>query len=156
MLSELFSCSYESAGNLHIAAHRRIGVTHSAEGVQVPKDARILVTQVFCSAISVAYSGQTADEWEPLARAVLNAAYEGTLLTAAKDVLEGVGSGVVFLTLVGGGVFGNELSWIADAIAHAMLKCKDMPLDVRICHYRRINESVKAEVEQQIQKRSAV
>lgn len=138
-------------GNLQIAAHRRVGVTHSARGVLLPQDVRILVTQIFCSAISVAYSGQSARAWEPLARAVLNAAYEGTLLMAAKDVFKGVGSGVVFLTFIGGGVFGNEPEWIADAIARALLRCKNLPLDVQICHYRNINQKMKTSVERQIQ-----
>ena len=41
----------------------------------------------------------------------------------------------MFLTLLGGGVFGNRPEWIADAIAGACTKLKDYDLDVRIVVY---------------------
>ena len=72
--------------------------------------------QVLCSACSLDYGqGSTllfkmplardrAKLWEPLARLVLEAAYEATLLAALRQ-----GSRVVFLTLLGGGVFKNDV-----------------------------------------------
>lgn len=41
------------------------------------------VTQVFCSALPVSY-GVRSPHWEPLARLVLEACYEATLLAAAE------------------------------------------------------------------------
>jgi hypothetical protein len=47
----------------------------------------------------------------------------------------------VFLTFLGGGVFGNEPEWIADAIgrAIAVLAAHKAPIEVNIAHYRNIN-----------------
>lgn len=49
--------------------------------------------------------------------------------------LEKGGSPRLFLTLVGGGVFGNEVSWILDAIKISVEKFRNVPLDVRIVSY---------------------
>ena len=43
------------------------------------KGGKHLVTQVYCSALPVAYSGLASALWEPFARLVLEAAYEATL-----------------------------------------------------------------------------
>ena len=45
----------------------------------------------------------------------------------------------MWLTFVGGGVFGNRRAWIAGAIRRALRACHDLPLDVRIAHYRSID-----------------
>ncbi len=44
---------------------------------------------------------------------------------------------VVFLTAVGGGVFGNELSWVANAIQMACerVEAHGVGLDIRIVSY---------------------
>jgi hypothetical protein len=47
--------------------------------VQAPE---ILVNQVYCSALSCGYSQVDTAHWEPLARLVLEASYEATLLAA--------------------------------------------------------------------------
>ena len=41
-------------------------------------------------------------------------------------------SNVVYLTLVGGGAFGNELHWIYESLQKAIRKFKNTPLDVRV------------------------
>ena len=99
------------------------------------------VTQVFCSAMPVSYSEHTAAAWEPLARLTLEATYEATLLTARR---EGAGR-PVFLTLVGGGAFGNRTRWIEDAIVRAVQLVDG--LDVRIVSYGRPNRSVAAVID---------
>jgi hypothetical protein len=88
-----------------------------------------VVTQVYVSAVSVSYSGLAAALWEPFARFVLEAAYEATLHVAAQCAPRG-GRVKVFLTSVGGGVFGNAEAWIADAIRTSLWKFRDAPLDV--------------------------
>lgn len=96
------------------------------------------VLQVFCSACPVAYSRAPAALWEPLSRLVLEAAYEATLraaaLNAARHGGEG-GSKRVFLTLLGGGVFGNRMDWIVDALAAACRRCDGFDLDVAVVLY---------------------
>ena len=49
---------------------------------------------------------------------------------------------MAYLTLLGGGVFGNRMEWIVDAIQYAMEKCTDFGLDVRIVSYRYPNPSL--------------
>lgn len=94
--------------------------------------------QVFCSACPVAYSSVAAALWEPVARLVLEAAYEATLRAAALAAAQRAGAGGsrrVYLTLLGGGVFGNRPEWIVDAIAAAAERCAGLDLDVRIVLY---------------------
>ena len=94
------------------------------------------VSQAFCSAISCAYSKVETVIWEPFATIVLEAAYEGTLLAAAIEKSRGVGSGRVWLTFIGGGVFGNEDSWIKSAMKIALDRTSNLGLDITLCHYR--------------------
>jgi O-acetyl-ADP-ribose deacetylase (regulator of RNase III) len=48
---------------------------------------------------------------------------------------ENSGSNKVVLTCVGGGVFGDKLSWIAEAMASAITKTDGYGLDIIIGHY---------------------
>jgi hypothetical protein len=98
-----------------------------------------VVTQVYVSAVSVAYSGvpNAAAEWAPFAQFVLEAAYEATLHVAlqAAPTKNGGGRVKVFLTSVGGGVFGNDAAWIAAAIDKALRRFERAPLDVVIVEF---------------------
>jgi hypothetical protein len=131
-----------------LLAQVRIGVQ---TGVEVtfarrysPPGEPAFVSQAFCSALSCGYvHGVPTDAWAPLATLVLDAAYEATLLAAACDAAEGDGSGVVWLTFLGGGVFGNRPEWIRGAIARAVERASALELDVRIGHYRRIDETMR-------------
>ncbi len=78
-----------------------------------------VVSQVFCSALPVAYSRLGASGWEPFARLVLEGAYEATLLAAALNRGR-TGSPRCLLTLLGGGAFGNRMGWIVDAAERAL------------------------------------
>jgi hypothetical protein len=96
------------------------------------------VTQVFGSAPAVTYSGNMRSAWKPFASLVLEASYESTLLIGLEAMLRHnctEGSNTVYLTLLGGGVFGNEIEWIAAAIEDACKSCADEPLDVKIVCY---------------------
>jgi hypothetical protein len=57
-----------------------------------------LLTQVYASALSVAYSAYPASLWARLTRLVLEGAYEATLRTAALNA-ERTGNNTVYLTL---------------------------------------------------------
>jgi hypothetical protein len=96
------------------------------------------VIKVFGSAVSVSYSGVPASLWAPFASAVLDASYEATLLAGldTKERHKGTAnSDVVYLTLLGGGVFGNDMDWICSAIYRACTGLWDSGLDVRIVVY---------------------
>ena len=92
------------------------------------------VSQAFCSALPVAYSRLPASQWEPFARLVLEAAYEATLHAAVLN-RESTGSPKVFLTLLGGGAFGNSPDWIVAAIERALKIMRGSPLEVILVSY---------------------
>lgn len=58
------------------------------------------VTQVYCSALPVAYSQHNADLWEKFARLILEGTYEATLLAGFLNY-EQTGNDQLYLTLVG-------------------------------------------------------
>ncbi|KAG5191385.1 hypothetical protein JKP88DRAFT_174789 [Tribonema minus] len=127
-----------------VGLHEAVGVTFSgrtAGGRYIqPHGSPAKVTQVYCSALSIGYSGIAAREWELLARVVLDAIYEATLWAAVLNAqLTGVRQ--VFLTFVGGGVFANPKRWIAEAIGLAVqvLHAAGADLDVHVCHYRSVD-----------------
>lgn len=93
------------------------------------------VTQVYCSAVPVAYANAPVGSWEPLARLILDAAYEATFRVALAQADAG-GSGRLFLTALGGGAFGNHPDWIAAAIGRAARLFADSGLEVSLVAYR--------------------
>lgn len=111
-----------------LQGHLRIGVQRDTE-VTLP-GAGHRVTQVYASACPVAYSGEPAAEWEPLARLILDAAYEATF-AAALDA-----DGPLYLTRLGGGAFGNPQDWIAASIRRALDLFRASGLDVRLVSHR--------------------
>jgi hypothetical protein len=119
----------------------RVGIQWGTE-VTLP-EAGHLVTQVYASALPVAYSAHPTSLWRQLARLVLEGAYEATLHAAALNALE-TGNHTAYLTLLGGGAFGNDTDWIIEAIRRALSTCSDFPLDVAIVSYRHSNPRVQA------------
>ena len=55
------------------------------------------------------------------------------VLNAQRDA--DTGSNKIFLTLLGGGAFGNRTSWIMDAILRSLRLVADAGLDVYIVSY---------------------
>ena len=92
------------------------------------------VSQAYCSAVPVAYCSHPAHLWGSLARLVLDAAYEATICAAILN-MQNTGNNRVFLTLIGGGAFGNEPDWILKAIKHAFRIYEHWNLDVAIVSY---------------------
>jgi hypothetical protein len=115
-----------------LMGHLRVGVQWNTE-VTVG-DGGHVVTQVYCSALPIAYDRHPTHLWEPLARLVLDAAYEATLAVAVINA-EATGNGHVFLTLLGGGAFGNPVEWILASIQRAMRVYTSASLDVRVVSY---------------------
>ncbi|MCU4174808.1 hypothetical protein [Carboxylicivirga sp. N1Y90] len=122
----------------------RIGLQRDTE-VTINMNKNI-VTQAYCSALPVAYSHLDPKHWESFARLILEATYEATLY-AAVDNYKRTGNNKVFLTLVGGGAFGNNIEWIFDALVKAVYKFARTPLDVRIVSYGSTDMTVKNLIE---------
>ncbi len=76
-----------------------------------------------------------------VARLVLEAAYEACFRAALLNRKE-TGSAKLYLTLLGGGAFGNPQVWIFDAIARSLRLFKNSGLDVRIVSYGSLSSSV--------------
>lgn len=131
----------------------RIGIQSDAQ-VTLP-DCRHHVTQVYCSALPVAYSPHPAESWREFAQLVLDAAYEATLYAAMQNLLEN-GQGRVYLTLLGGGVFGNDREWIMSALRRALLRFAGLELDVVIVSHGRSNPAVRALVDELAERKSPV
>lgn len=117
-----------------LRAELAVAVQRGADVTDLPASQRHTVTQVFCSALPVAYSSVPSSLWAPFARLVLEAAYEATLLAALQTRLAG-GAPTVLLTRLGGGAFGNEAAWIDDAISRALGQAEGAGLDVRLVSY---------------------
>lgn len=105
-------------------------------------DSRHTVSQAYCSALPVAYSHSPRDLWAAFARLVLEAAYEATISTAILNATNN-GSNRLFLTLLGGGAFGNDTDWIIRGIERALTLYKDVELDVAIVSYGSSNLDVQ-------------
>jgi O-acetyl-ADP-ribose deacetylase (regulator of RNase III) len=69
-----------------------------------------------------------------LARLILDATYDATL-TAGRTNAQATGNSTVYLTLIGGGVFGNPAAWIVSAIERAIERHANSGLDVVIVSY---------------------
>ncbi|MGV6818229.1 MAG: hypothetical protein ACWA44_13280 [Thiotrichales bacterium] len=98
-------------------------------------DARHLISQIFCSALPVSYSRLPPEQWEGFSRLVLEAAYEATLCAGVLNCRQ-TGNKTVFLTLLGGGAFGNKVDWILAAAERAIHRYRDFGLDVVFVSYR--------------------
>lgn len=105
-------------------------------------DSRHTVSQAYCSALPIAYSQHASHLWEAFARLILEAAYEATFCTAILNAMIH-GNNRLFLTLLGGGAFGNETGWIIRGIQRALNLYKDVDLDVIIVSYSASNRYVQ-------------
>lgn len=101
-----------------------------------------LVSQAYCSAVPVAYSGLPSAAWERFATLVLEAAYEATVCAAIANQAR-TGCRRLFLTLLGGGAFGNEFAWIARAMRRCLTRYADCGLEVAIVSYGRSRPLVR-------------
>ena len=124
---QLKSISHEQRE--HLKGLLRIGV-HADVDVTLA-DCNHRVTQVFCSALPLAYSMHHDELWTEFAQLVLEAAYEATLAAAVHNA-QATGNNKVYLTLLGGGAFGNPDEWIMGAIRNALLAYQDSGLQVGI------------------------
>jgi hypothetical protein len=96
---------------------------------------------------AIGYSPHPSHLWAPFARLVLDASYEA-ILCAALINAHSHGNYKLFLTLVGGGVFRNEKSWILDAIRRALHLYEGAELEVAIVSYGSSDPAVRRFVNQ--------
>ncbi len=108
---------------------------HSSPNSSMSSQPASLVSQIYCSAVPVSYSPEPASAWEPLARLILEATYEATFHAAVLNK-ERNGSNILFLTMIGGGAFGNQPEWIIDAIRRALRLHEHSGLDIRMVSHR--------------------
>ncbi len=133
-----------------VRAQLRIGVHHDVEVTTSPTGHT--VTQAYCSALPVAYNRLPPDRFEAFARLILEASYEATLRAAALNA-DRTGKAAVHLTMLGGGVFGNDETWIIDAIDRACSLLSHLPLDVTIVSYRSSSPAVTALIDRRRRRR---
>lgn len=112
-------------------------------GTQVTlADAAHLVSHAYCSALPVAYTEHPRELWARFATLILEASYEATICAAILNA-SNTKNPTLFLTLLGGGAFGNEVDWIVEAIRRALHGYRDSGLDVSIVSYGRSNPRVQ-------------
>jgi hypothetical protein len=114
----------------------RIGIQWNTEVTIAEKCHR--VSQAYCSSLPVGYSEHAESNWADFATLVLEASYEATFHTAVLN-MKASGCNKLYLTLIGGGVFGNRSEWIAAAILRALRMFKNWPLDVKLVSFRHSN-----------------
>ncbi|MEH6591425.1 MAG: hypothetical protein V7746_14285 [Halioglobus sp.] len=105
-----------------------------------------LVSQVYCSALPVAYNQYPEQAWQAFATLVLEASYEACVCAAVLNAALH-GNSRVYLTLLGGGVFGNAIEWILQAMERVLVQYSDFDLDVVIVSYGQSNSHIDQLVE---------
>lgn len=105
-----------------------------------------MVSQAYCSALPVAYSDHSSDLWDAFARLVLESSYEATFLAAILNSQDS-GNNRLFLTLLGGGAFGNAFDWIIGGIHRALSLFRNVDLDIAIVSYGSSNPNVREVVD---------
>jgi hypothetical protein len=139
-LEEISERIHSSSGVDSLRESLRIGIQSDTEVTDGNVGHR--VTQAFCSGLPLGgYTSFSPALWEPFARLVLEACYEATICASILN-FSTTWRNKVFLTLVGGGVFGNNVSWIIDAIDRALSKYADYGLDAAIVSYRSPNSAL--------------
>lgn len=124
-----------------IKGNLKIGIQWNTE-VTLP-GASHTVSQAYCSALPLAYLNIESIYWERFARIILEATYEATMHAALTN-MQRTQNNQVFLTLVGGGAFGNDVEWILDALLQTLLAFRNTPLEVNIVSYGQSNPKVRA------------
>ncbi len=128
-----------------LRARLRIGLHWEVEVTAKGTPQGQCVSQAYCSALPVSYNRDSDPElWQPFARLVLEAAYEATLLAGVINAARPGGNNSVYLTLLGGGAFGNQREWILDAIRRALQSVRGQALDVCLVSYGHVPADLQA------------
>lgn len=136
--------AYTPAEQAALAAQLCVGIQRHTQVTLANK--QHTVTQVYCSGVPIGYNDVSVSQWAPFAKMVLQATYEATFWTAWEQYQQ-TGNGQLFLTLVGGGVFENPLSWIIEAMEQALRLFQAAPLEVAVVSYGQSRPAVRALVD---------
>ncbi len=120
----------------HLKEKLKIGIQWNTEVTK--SQTKHTVSQAYCSALPVAYCQSSQVYWEDFARIILEATYEATLYAGMLN-MKNNNSNLVYLTLVGGGAFGNAENWILSSLQKAIRKLKNVPLNIKIVSYGKSN-----------------
>jgi len=121
---------FSNIGEIKVGLQKNVQVTSGEKRngtIEMCPDGQF-IHQVFTAAMNLGgVSGAYAQHHmvEKLARFLLRGAYRATILAAidnSRTQPDLIGKDKLFLTLIGGGVFGNKYEWITDAI----LECTDI------------------------------
>eukprot|EP01089_Gocevia_fonbrunei_P018558 TRINITY_DN6303_c0_g1_i1.p1 TRINITY_DN6303_c0_g1~~TRINITY_DN6303_c0_g1_i1.p1 ORF type:complete len:489 (-),score=94.01 TRINITY_DN6303_c0_g1_i1:24-1490(-) len=101
--------------------------TSNGDSYNLVKDDDQVIDQVFCAAVNINQGdsgrfNKRQNNAEQKCKFILDSAYEGSYMSAIKH-----GKKKLFLTLIGGGAFGNNKAWIYEAILKAHLKWANHP-----------------------------
>ncbi|MFZ5949387.1 MAG: hypothetical protein ACOYXC_01680 [Candidatus Rifleibacteriota bacterium] len=118
----------------------RVGIQWNTE-VTISQSGH-LVTQVYGSAVPVSYSGLSPQLWENFARLILEASYEAAFCASILNSQQN-GNKKLFLTMLGGGAFGNDPKWILAAIKRSMQLYSHHGLDVAIVSYGQASSEIQ-------------
>lgn len=136
-----FLLSREPMKLLKVGVHWSTEVTNTALANNNDQPSH-QVTQVYSSAVPISYAsiGKMRD-FEPFAKMILDATYQCVFAVASIKSLETKKRVKLYLTKVGGGVFGNRSRWIVDSIRRSLKKYEDFPLDVHLVHYGSLEQT---------------
>lgn len=145
LLEEDKRLSVEIKKRIKVGFHQHTQVVFKNRWKKVSSKKNHVVSQIYCSALAINYS-RVKDKklWEPLARIILEASYEATLLAGIINFFE-TGNPNIFLTQLGGGVFGNKFSWIADSIQKAIRNSYKYQVPLRLINSFYNNSSLTQE-----------
>ena len=104
------------------------------------------VSQIYCSALPISYNYYNKDELEKFAKIILEAAYEATICAGILNYLK-TGNNRLYLTLLGGGAFGNRIEWIIEAIEKTLKKYSNSGLDIKVVSFRNRNYDIEEMIE---------
>jgi len=94
------------------------------------------VCQVYCSALPISYwmgySDENLKKIKLFAIKLLKYAYKCTMQVAVNKITIEKPRSTVYLTAVGGGAFGNDITWIQQALIEALYDFEEYPLDVKM------------------------
>ncbi|MDF1662686.1 MAG: hypothetical protein P1V97_12995 [Planctomycetota bacterium] len=141
----------ENFDKIRVGAHDNVDVLFGSQwSGPVPKS-NPGIGQVFTSTIALGGYSFGSSDLEGLCKPLLRAAYLGTLLSAIQMKRR-----TVFLTLIGGGVFGNPLIEIWNAILWALNETDELisePLDVILNMYGGIGRLSPEDVHDEVKDR---
>ncbi|MEO1185522.1 MAG: hypothetical protein AAFX46_12890 [Cyanobacteria bacterium J06636_27] len=122
----------------------KVGIQWDAE-VTINSNGR-KVSQIYCSALPVAYSMTSHVYWEDFSKLILEATYEASLIAGIINS-QRTNNNRLYLTLVGGGAFGNKEQWIVESVLKSVKRYENTGLDIRFVSYSTPSKAVKNIIE---------